>query len=239
MREVRSIDPSCEKRNSEPRRDGMASCEIYRRAIVRRDRFQEAQGLAKGPRDGHGCSPGRRPDPGSETRLTAKPDDQGCDVGADEHCRGLQPAKSTRVLTLSTNRSQFDDGTGVPPSYCSRPRSHSPIGLINPHQPSDRSAEDALRTSSLSRISLGGQSRCSTKDNDSGLTGFSTLASRIYASVISHLCRSMLTFALHSFRATRSISDDVRRIGRALNPSYACSTTSPASAHSSDNRVAV
>jgi hypothetical protein len=46
-----------------------------------------------------------------------------------------------------------------------------------------------------------------------------TLATRIYASVISHLRSSKLTFVVHSLRATRSISDDVRLIGRALNPS--------------------
>lgn len=65
------------------------------------------------------------------------------------------------------------------------------------------------------------------------------LASRIYASVISHLCSSTLTSRCHSFRATSIISDDVRRIIRSLNPSNACSTTSPASAQSSDSRVAV
>jgi hypothetical protein len=170
MRGDRSIDARCEKRNSEPRGDRRASCEIGRRAIVKRDRLQEAQGLAKGSRYGHGCSQGRRADPGCETRVTAKPDVQSCDVSAGEHCRGLQSAKSTRVLALSPNRSQFDDGTGVPPSYCSRPRSHSRIGFVNPHHPSDRSQEDALRTSSLSRLSLGGRSRSSAKANDSDLS---------------------------------------------------------------------
>jgi hypothetical protein len=66
-----------------------------------------------------------------------------------------------------------------------------------------------------------------------------TLGSRIYASVISHLCSSKLTFALHSFRARSNISDEFRLIARSLNPSYAASTTSPAFAHNSANLVAV
>ena len=178
--------------DSEPKRDEMVSCEIGRRTIVKRDRFQKAQSLAKGPCAGSGCSPGRRSDPGTEAGVASESDHQSRDVSADEHSRGLRSAKCPRVLPLSTNRPQFDVGAGIPPSRRSRSGSRPRFGFFNPHQPSDRSQEDALRTLSLSRVSFGGQQGEFRQAQRLRLDWFIPLATRTSASVPSHLCRSRL-----------------------------------------------
>jgi hypothetical protein len=149
--------------DSEPGCDEMVRCEMGHAAIVGSDRLQKTQSLAKGSRDGAGCSPTCRTNPRNEARIASESDHKSRDVGADKHRRGLQSAKCARVLPICKNRPQFDDRAGVPRFGGSRPRCRSRIRFVDTHQPGNRSEKDALWPTPLSQISLRGRKRNSAK----------------------------------------------------------------------------
>ena len=175
----------------------MVSCQGARCTILQCDGFQEASGLAKSACDDPRCSSGRGADPGSEALIAQKSDCQSGDVRAHQYRRGLRSGEPSRVRPLFENRSQLDIRAGIPPPRGSRPGRYPRIRLTDPDESGSRSKKDAIRPSSGPRHSPRGRKACHTNHDEPCLIDVVVLATRNYASAVSHLCISGLPFCVN------------------------------------------
>lgn len=115
-------------------------------AFVRRERFQESQGLAEGSCTRTECASHSGGNTRRGVRIAAQSDDSGGHVDSYQHRRGQRPTKRSRIRTFRALRAQLDLGTGVPLDRRARHSGDHSKWIQLPLEPGHRSEKDAVRS---------------------------------------------------------------------------------------------